>query len=97
MSIFPDTQLAGDATNQIPSEMTIFAGAQCPNPTEFRIRGTELWVLLAEDDHPYTPMYRPSSSDHSREVAVEAITAAIGALEGARDRLRALPALRERL
>lgn len=86
-----------DVANQIPNEMTIFAGAQCPELTEFSIRGTDLWVLLAEDDHHYERNYRPSSGYPSREAALEAITAAIDALIGARDRLRMLPALRERL
>ena len=86
-----------DVASQIPNEMTIWAGAQCPNPTEFRIRGTDLWVLLAEAVHPYTPQTRCASGYPSREAALEAITAAIYALEGARDRLLVLPTLRERL
>lgn len=77
--------------------MRIFAGAQCPEVAGFCVRGTDLWVLLAEDDHHYEPRHRPICGDPSREAALEAITAAIDALIGARDRLRLLPVLRERL
>jgi len=81
----------------IPNEMLIFAGAACTTPVQFSSRGTDLWVLLAEDEHPYTPQYRRAPGVPDRTATLEALTAAIDGLVAARDRLLASRMLQERL